>query len=105
MRTLPEVLDELTRRGVTLTLRADGKLILEGPFDSDLAADCRHHRDLLAWAVLGRASGHEWLSCDRCGQVQLLTPDKTGRPCHLTYGCKGHLRRLGTVATPKQEAS
>lgn len=103
--TFPEVLEELVSRGITVTLRADGKIVLDGALTPELVADCRHHRDLLAWAVLGRASGHEWLSCDRCGQVQLLTPDKTGRTCHLTYGCKGRVRRLGPVATPKQEAS
>jgi hypothetical protein len=45
------------------------------------------------WAAEGARTGHEWLACDACGERQLLRPEKAGRACHVTHGCKGRLRR------------
>lgn len=34
---------------------------------------------------------HEWLVCERCGEPQMLRPEKKGRLCHMTPACDGHV--------------
>jgi hypothetical protein len=63
----------------------------------------RAHRDLLVWAVVGRASRHAWVPCDECGHAVLLDPAPrwAGRlawpHCYLTPGCSG--RHLSVPST------
>ena len=56
-------------------------------------------RWLLEGAVVGSLSGHRWHGCSACGQVQLLHAVKAneGRPCRLTFGCKGQLSVIPVV--------
>lgn len=93
--TFLELLDELARRGVAIDVDPDGRLITDAPrgaLDDDLAAQVRIHRDLVVWTVVGRRTGHRWLSCDTCNSAQMVRPERNGKPCAMTARCKGHLR-------------
>ena len=93
--TVVDTITALSKARVVVDLDDQRRLVIlsRRPLADDLARDVRVSRVLLAWAVLGRRSGHEWLACDRCGEAQLVRPDKEGRLCHLTPECKGHVRR------------
>jgi len=105
-----EVLTLVDRaRAAGLDVRADdGLLVVTGPRSAEaLAAELGRHKAAVlaalngveaenwvnAWAAQGALSGHEWLGCSICGEIQLLAPDRAGRPCHLTAGCTGTVRR------------
>lgn len=56
---------------------------------------------VFALGVAGKRSGHDILSCDECGEVQMVDKAK-GAPsarkkCIMTVQCKGYLRRLPEI--------
>lgn len=93
--TVVETITALAKARATVELDDQGRLVVDcrRPLDARTARLVRRHRLLLAWAVVGRSTGHEWMPCDTCGEAQLLEPAKAGRLCHLTAGCKGHVHR------------
>jgi hypothetical protein len=93
--TVVDTIEALGRARAVVDLDDEHHLVLDSrrPLDPEVAEMVGRHWLELAWAIVGRDTGHEWLACDRCGEPQLVEPDKAGRQCHLTFGCKGHLRR------------
>jgi hypothetical protein len=63
----------------------------------------RWDRWLLEGTLVGSLIGLRWHGCNECGQVQLLHAVKAndGRPCRLTFGCKGQLSVI-PVVVPKR---
>lgn len=56
---------------------------------------------IFAWGVAGKLSGHDWLQCNSCDELQLL-PKAKGAPsqkpkCHMTLNCKGTYRRMPEI--------
>jgi len=50
---------------------------------------------LVAWAIKGQLTGHEWHSCERCGGLRLITPSPAHpRLCLNTPMCAGRYRRI-----------
>jgi hypothetical protein len=63
----------------------------------------RWDRWLLEGALVASLIGHRWHGCNECGQVQLLhaVKENDGRPCRLTFRCKGQLSVI-PVVVPKR---
>lgn len=56
---------------------------------------------LLHWGIAGKLSGHDYLECDTCGEVQMCQK-KSGTPsarkkCIMTVKCGGYMRRMFEV--------
>jgi hypothetical protein len=102
----PDFLSGLKREELSVPSLSDSR-IEDRPHDvlalDGLSDAIRAHRDLLVWAVVGRASRHAWVPCDECGHAVLLDPAPrwAGRlawpHCYLTPGCSG--RHLSVPST------
>ena len=93
--TVITAIGALAKAGAVIDLDGQHRLVVDTrrPIDQHTAYLVRRHRLALAWAVAGRRSGHEYLVCGTCAEPQLLEPDKAGRLCHMTPGCKGKIQR------------
>jgi hypothetical protein len=50
---------------------------------------------MVAWAIKGQLSGHEWHACERCGGLRLITPSPAHpRLCLMTPMCAGRMQRI-----------
>ena len=94
-RSVVDAIAALAKARAVVELDAQHRLVVlaRRPLDEETAELVRHHRLLLAWAVRGRDTGHEWLACDVCGEAQLAAPGKVARCCHMTPGCAGRIQR------------
>jgi hypothetical protein len=104
--TSPAELVRLLADRKVMVASSGSRPFLDGPAGSlppDTLEDCQIYRWLFVWGLQGAATGHRWHACDVCDEVQLIAHYSKPRPCRMTAGCEGHLRRLPDLfVQPKQ---
>jgi hypothetical protein len=99
--TPADLLSALAERGLQIRRGGDGSVLVCGPArgrdDAAIINACRSNRWYLDCALSGARSGHMWMACDQCSEVQLVGCDGRGRRCIMTPRCDG---RLASIPMP-----
>lgn len=88
------LLTALAEKGLQIRKLSDGAIVVCGPTrsrDETLIDACRRNRSILDWALEGAKSGHVFLACDQCAEVQLVAMESKGKRCIMTPQCGGRL--------------
>lgn len=102
-RNADPLLDVIARSGATIGVDRNGAVAHLGlPVELAVAASLAGPE--LAWAILGRGTGHRWATCTTCGRTQLIATGQ-GHGCRLTPRCDGTVKVLANPKDPPPHPS